>query len=198
MCNICRLVSNFSLYLWLSIKTHHLQNQPKHMDYYVIVNGQQQGPMTREQLREMNISSETLVWYDGLKEWTPAGQAPETADLCSGQQTTPPPFSGRTTPPPPTPTPRPAAAPQQQPAPDTYLVWAILATIFCCLPFGIVAIVKSTGVNNALSRGDYAAAQEASKDAKKWCIIAAIVGVAGSLLYILMFAIIGGAAALGY
>ncbi|MGB4290272.1 MAG: CD225/dispanin family protein, partial [Dethiobacteria bacterium] len=24
---------------------------------------------------------------------------------------------------------------------DDYLVWAILATIFCCLPFGIVAIV---------------------------------------------------------
>ena len=33
------------------------------------------------------------------------------------------------------------------PQPNNYLVWAILVTIFCCLPFGIVAIIKANKVN---------------------------------------------------
>ena len=32
--------------------------------------------------------------------------------------------------------------------PDNNLVWAILATVLCCLPFGIVAIIKSTQVDS--------------------------------------------------
>ncbi len=39
---------------------------------------------------------------------------------------------------------------QQQPVgppPDNNLVWAILVTVFCCLPLGIVSIVKSSQVN---------------------------------------------------
>ena len=33
------------------------------------------------------------------------------------------------------------------PQPNNYLVWAKLVTIFCCLPFGIVAIIKANKVN---------------------------------------------------
>ena len=32
------------------------------------------------------------------------------------------------------------------PPPPNYLVWAILATIFCCLPLGIPAIVMAEGI----------------------------------------------------
>ena len=39
-----------------------------------------------------------------------------------------------------------------------YLVQAILVTIFCCLPFGIVAIVFAAQVNSALAAGNYEAA----------------------------------------
>lgn len=56
-------------------------------------------------------------------------------------------------------------------APPSYLVLSILATMFCCLPTGIVAIIKSTQVGGALARGDYNAAQEASSAAMKWCVI---------------------------
>ena len=31
--------------------------------------------------------------------------------------------------------------------PDNNLVWAILSTVLCCLPLGIVAIIKSTLVS---------------------------------------------------
>ena len=35
----------------------------------------------------------------------------------------------------------------RQAPPSTYLVRAILVTVFCCLPFGIVAIVYAAQVN---------------------------------------------------
>lgn len=52
-----------------------------------------------------------------------------------------------------------------------YMLWNILATLFCCLPVGIVGIIKSAKVNGATGRGDYATAREESEGAKKWLII---------------------------
>ena len=40
-----------------------------------------------------------------------------------------------------------------------YLVFAILATVFCCLPAGIPAIVFAAQVNGKLQAGDLAGAQ---------------------------------------
>lgn len=75
--------------------------------------------------------------------------------------------------------------PYQQPIlpPDNYLAWAIIVTILCCVPFGIVAIVKAASVNGLWNSGNYEQAYRASASAKKWVIITAIVGVATSLLY---------------
>jgi hypothetical protein len=52
-----------------------------------------------------------------------------------------------------------------------YLVQSILTTIFCCLPFGIVAIIFAAQVNGKLAAGDYAGAVQTSKQAKMWCWI---------------------------
>lgn len=60
--------------------------------------------------------------------------------------------------------------------PDTYLVWSILATLFCCLPMGVAAIVKSVQVDKLYNQGDYAGAQKASDDAKNYAIISAVLG----------------------
>ena len=51
---------------------------------------------------------------------------------------------------------------------NSNLVWAILSTLFCCLPLGIVAIVKAAQVNGLLAIGDYYGAQAAADSAKKW------------------------------
>lgn len=69
------------------------------------------------------------------------------------------------------------------PKPSSHLVWAILTTLFCCLPFGIVSIVQAAKVDSLWTAGDYAGAQAASDRAKKWAIISACVGVALAVLW---------------
>ena len=60
--------------------------------------------------------------------------------------------------------------------PDSNLVWAILVTVLCCLPLGIVSIVKSTQVSGLWAQGRYAEAHQAADDAKKWAIWGAVIG----------------------
>ena len=59
-----------------------------------------------------------------------------------------------------------------------YLVFAILTTVFCCLPTGIPAIVYASQVNSKLQIGDIAGAQTASNNAKMWCWISFGLGLA--------------------
>lgn len=70
--------------------------------------------------------------------------------------------------------------------PDNYLVYSILTTLFCCLPFGIVGIVKSAQVSSKYQSGDYEGAVQASRDAKKWSMIALICGLVWYLLYMIV------------
>lgn len=81
---------------------------------------------------------------------------------------------------------------QIQLPPPNYLVWAILSTIFCCLPFGIASIVFSAQVNAKYAVGDFAGAQESSAKAKKWAIIALVVGVVFYIIYALWIFAFGG------
>src|SRR5580692_11900120 len=77
-----------------------------------------------------------------------------------------------------------------QPAPvavQNYLVFAILATVLCCLPAGIPAIVYAAQVNGKLALGDIAGAQKASDNAKMWCWISFGLGLAVTVGSILLF-----------
>lgn len=75
-----------------------------------------------------------------------------------------------------------------------YLVFAILTTVFCCLPAGIPAIVFAAQVNGKLQAGDFAGAQAASANAKTWCWVSFGVGLGVSVLWIMlaMFHMISG------
>ena len=66
-----------------------------------------------------------------------------------------------------------------------YLVQAILVTIFCCLPAGIVSIVYAARVNGKIAAGDTAGAREASQNAKTWAWISFGVGLAVGVLWVL-------------
>ena len=68
--------------------------------------------------------------------------------------------------------------------PNNNLVWAILATIFCCLPLGIVSIVFAAQVNSKWAGGDYAGARESAQKARQWAIISAVVGLLVGMLYV--------------
>ncbi|BBX98462.1 CD225/dispanin family protein [Mycobacterium lacus] len=90
------------------------------------------------------------------------------------------------------PPPPPGYPPQQPPAaqaPNNYLVWSILVTLFCCLPLGIVAIVKSSQVNGLWAQGRYAEAQAAAESAKKFSIWGAVIGVVVLVIYGILMAV---------
>lgn len=58
--------------------------------------------------------------------------------------------------------------------PPTNLVWAILSTILCCLPIGIVAIVYASKVTGHFYRNEYLKAKKASDRAMYWSLASLI------------------------
>lgn len=73
------------------------------------------------------------------------------------------------------------------PKPPNYLAFAIISTILCCLPAGIVSIVYATKVNDAYMNEDYEGAQRASNNAKTWAIVSAAVALVGLVIYLAIF-----------
>ncbi len=88
---------------------------------------------------------------------------------------------------------KPAKQPEQpsqvQKHVPNYLVQAILVTLFCCLPTGIVAIIFAAQVNGKLQTGDYEGAVQASNKAKTWSWVSFGLGIAGGFIYLLLILI---------
>ena len=136
-----------------------------------------------EQASECDFCGHPFV--DGLEQAPPAPPAPPTPSYN----------------PPPMPSENPYAAsyPSSSKNPTesyaagsvpNYLVWAILATLCCCLPTGIAAIVYAAQVDGKLAGGDYQGALSSSNNAKMWSWISFGIGAVFSVVY--FFAIIGG------
>lgn len=71
--------------------------------------------------------------------------------------------------------------------PDNHMALAIITTVCCCLPFGIVGIVKASQVNSLYFLKQYAAAQKNADDAKKWSIIGIVSGVIIWVIYMAVY-----------
>jgi len=84
---------------------------------------------------------------------------------------------------------RPGTSTVPTPAVPNYLVFSILATVLCCVPTGIAAIVYSSQVNTKLQAGDMAGAMQASKNAKQWCWISFGAGLVFIVGYLILIAI---------
>lgn len=80
--------------------------------------------------------------------------------------------------------PSPQPYPAQETMPDTYLIWSVLATVFCCFIPGIVAIVYSTMVSSKYYAKDYEGAKRASKLAQYWIIASVVLGVITAAVYV--------------
>ncbi|KAJ8049683.1 Proline-rich transmembrane protein 1 [Holothuria leucospilota] len=80
------------------------------------------------------------------------------------------------------------------PAPPDYFCFSLLVTIFCCLPFGIVGLVKSSEVRTRAAMGDSHGALQSSLSTKKWAFAGLFTGLAiyGAviLFYVVLFVIV--------
>jgi len=177
--------------------------------WYYAQSGQQQGPISDEQIQRMvqdgSLGKEDLVWREGMASWQPAGEVPGLefpAPTFTPAPLYPPPAAPAapiiTPPPPPPEAVAPYAAPQYQgmptpPAPSygapqpaawqqgsdipDLLVFSIIATLLCCLPAGIAAIVFASKANSAKRMGDFEAARVAAKQAKTWLTVSVVAGI---------------------
>ena len=78
--------------------------------------------------------------------------------------------------------------------PKNWLVEAILLTIFCCLPFGIVSIIFAAQVNSKYDTGDYDGSLRSSREAGKWVKIGFFSGLGIWVLYLIFIFLLGGTA----
>lgn len=76
----------------------------------------------------------------------------------------------------------------QYPQIPNYLWQSIVATVLCCMPFGVVGIVFAAKVDGLVARGDLAGAQAASKSAKTWTSVAVGSGLLVTVIYLVIVA----------
>ena len=86
---------------------------------------------------------------------------------------------------------QPGPVPNTPYKPDSGLVWGILTTLFCCLPFGIVSIVYASKVDSLWDMGNYQGAMDSAKKAKNWAMWAAIIGGVFLVAYIVAIVVFG-------
>jgi len=143
------------------------------MNIHISKGGQSLGQFTLAEVNRMlgsgQISANDLAWQEGMPDWVPVSSIP-------GVSRGAPPIPGNAASPP-----LPAATVDV----PNYLVQSILVTIFCCLPFGIPAIVFAAQVNGKLAAGDRMGALESSRKAKMRCWWAFGIGLGFSVLYLL-------------
>lgn len=162
------------------------------MQYWINHNGVQSGPVDVDAIREMGLTSSAYVWREGLGDWvkitqmpelqgyyqvtdqSAAPQQPSTAQAVQGQPYEPqqqPQYTQQQ----PQYAQQPSAA--TEPCPPTNLVWAIISTVLCCIPTGIVAIIYALKVTNKYREGDIEGAKRASETGAWWCIATIILGI---------------------
>jgi len=77
----------------------------------------------------------------------------------------------------------------QRPNIPNHLVKAILVTLFCCLPLGVVSIIFAAQVDGKVSSGDIAGAQNASNQANLFANIGLGIGLVGTIAYIALMVV---------
>ncbi len=155
-------------------------------EYYIIESGERRGPYMLDALRGLGITKDTLVWRQGLADWTKASELQELAPLfvpdmpgvrnSYGQQ--PYGHSGYV---------KPESVPHFDPYKQrtNWLPWAIAGTVvgflFSCIGviFGIIAIVQANKANEAFAIGNEIGGEQANNTAKTMTIIALAFGGVG-------------------
>ena len=162
------------------------------MKYYIAENNQTAGPFEPSELLAHGLTVNSLVWTEGMPNWTSASQIPELMVLLSGQPTT----YGHGT------NNQPYAQPQYGPSnmsdpPRLDKTWytesisvTILAALCCfnpvCLCTGIYSIIKANNAKNKAMAGDLIGSVDDASKAKTWVIVTAVTIVVWILFLFVM------------
>lgn len=180
------------------------------MDYFVIINGVQAGPLPKDKLITAGLQPESFVWRQGLPDWVKAESLPELADIFMadsafggyarpeetvnpyagqypyGQR---PPYGGQQPPYSQHPDPYSIYGREPQPIQHTnWLPWAIIGTIFGALfscigmIFGIIGITKANAANRFYNEGFEENGNMNNSSARTMTIIALVLGGIGFVL----------------
>ena len=148
------------------------------MKYYYVKNGQQAGPVEESELIGLGVTQDTLVWCNGMAEWTKAGKVSalaylfatpshpveESAAYSNGQ-----PNAGVTS---------------TYPVSAKWLVFSILAVCWCSY-FGIPGIVWWAISRSRYGQGKYEEAANAAYVSEKWAKIGFWIGLAQVIIYLI-------------
>lgn len=73
----------------------------------------------------------------------------------------------------------------------TYLSWALVATVLCFLPLGLVALYFGLRVNGAIAGGRRDDAARYSRIARRWLVATVLVGALIYAIVVIVFALLG-------
>ncbi len=128
------------------------------MEYWAIINNVQVGPMSPANIARMGLTPDTMVWCNGMSQWTKARYVPDFAPYM------PPAYAPGAEP----------AARQEQPCPPNYIVWSVISILLCCQVTGAFALIYSILVEYRYSNGNIDGAWSASRSAKTWNIVSIV------------------------
>lgn len=148
------------------------------MNYFVLLNDERKGPFTLDELAKKYITADVLVWHEGMKSWTKAGEIDELQTIIKQMPPAPPRFKLL----------------------KNWLTESIAVTAVCAmlsylpmfqlcllaLPFGGIAIFKATKVQEYQHKGNSELARHYAEEARKWTIWCLFAGVVACI-----FALIG-------
>lgn len=147
------------------------------MNYHVVIDGKAAGPYTIEQIAQLNITPETLVWHTDLDNWVQAQTIPELKGLFIDQTSA---------------NPNTEEQPQQVVAPGNcpqqHLGLAIFSAIM--FPTGIAAIVKTILIRTRWNEGRYDDAIWLARSARRMSITSIIIGAVILLFYITYYSVL--------
>ena len=151
------------------------------MRYWIVENEERIGPMSAEELLARNVTDETLVWHEGLTDWTPLGlidelssklAAAKSAQNIANQDGSMPQQRATATE---SPVANTTKEENRPPCPPSNLVWAVISLLCCCFPLSVIAIIK-----------------KASERAAWWTILSIVIGLVAQP-FVMLFQMIGAA-----
>ena len=159
------------------------------MKYYSAENDHHSGPFEPNELLQHGLTVNSLVWCEGMSNWTSASQVPELMEVINRQTLKPARLETqvKVNSMPNQPYARPQYYPDNMPDHQQMLVktWytesiivTILAILCCCNPIGICSgiysMIKANSAKNKSMAGDSMGAVNEASSAKLWVIVTAV------------------------